>query len=297
MSKSKRGLGKGLESLLQASESNAVVSSTSISVNGDREIVNIGLERISPSAYQPRRVIDDEALHELAASIKQHGVMQPVIVRPHPRGQDYELVAGERRWRACQLAGKTEVPALVRDISNSSASAMALIENLQREDLNPLEEALALQRLQQENNLTQQELAELIGKSRPAIANSLRLLSLSSPVRDMLAEGRIDMGHARALLGLEADKQQAVAEQVAQKKLSVRQVEQLVKKSNSAGEPRAVSPDVKDPSLKRMESELSARLGVAVEIHSGRGGVGKMTFRFFSHDELAHLARQLNVDL
>ena len=293
MSNKTRGLGKGLESLLQASG-----GSNAIAVNGDREVVNVGLERITPSSYQPRRVIDDEALQELAASIKQHGVMQPVILRPHPKGQDYELVAGERRWRASQLAGKTEVPALVRDISDSSASAMALIENLQREDLNPLEEAVALQRLQQEQNLTQQELADLIGKSRSAIANSLRLLGLSDPVQNMLAQGQIDMGHARALLSLETEQQHELAQTAHKKSWNVRQVEQAVKKlQQSSDEAKPTIMAGKEPNLVRMESELAARFGVEVEVHSGRGGAGKMTFRFASYDQLAELAKRLYVDL
>ncbi len=292
MSNKKRGLGKGLESLLQASGSD-----NTIAVNGDKEVVNVGLERITPSRYQPRRVLDDDALQELAASIKQHGVMQPVILRPHPKGQDYELVAGERRWRASQLAGKTEVPALVRDISDSSASAMALIENLQREDLNPLEEALALQRLQQEQNLTQQELADLIGKSRSAIANSLRLLGLSDAVQNMLAKGDIDMGHARALLSLEPEQQLELAQSAQKKSWTVRQVEQAVKKLQSAGAAKPTTLAGQDPTLARIESELAARFGVEVEVYTGRGGAGRMTFRFSTHEQLSELAKKLYIDL
>ena len=288
-----RGLGKGLESLLQASGNGA----TTISVNGDKEVVNIGLELISPSAYQPRREIGQESLRELAESISRHGVMQPIILRPHPRGQDYELVAGERRWRASQLAGKTEVPALVRDISDQSASAMALIENLQREDLNPLEEALALQRLQQEHNLTQQELAELIGKSRSAIANSMRLLALDAQVQKMLGAGELDMGHARALLPLEDDQQRELARMVSKKQLTVRQVEQLVKKMQADAGIKQLTLGGKDPNLERIESELATRFGMEVNIHSGRGGAGKLTFRFASHEQLANLANKIGIDL
>jgi ParB family chromosome partitioning protein len=231
-----------------------------------------------------------EALAELAASIKTQGLMQPVLVRPVDRDR-YELIAGERRWRAAQMAGLQEIPALVRDVPDESALAMSLIENIQRENLNPMEEAAGLQRLVDEFRMTHEQAADAVGRSRSATSNLLRLLRLAKPVQAMVMEGVLEMGHARAVLALEGARQIEVANRVAARGLSVREAEALVAKLlRGQGERRAAKPD---RDLERLEDEVSGRLGTTVQIRAGRKGKGKVIVHYSSLDQLDQLLKKL----
>lgn len=237
--------------------------------------------------------MDNEALDELATSIKNQGIMQPVILRELPgglrkQGVRYEIVAGERRWRAAQLAGLSEVPALVRDLDDETASAMALVENLQREDLNPMDEAQAIARLQEDFDLTHQQIADMVGKSRTAVSNALRLLGLHEKVRHMLENGDLEMGHARALLAAPTPKQPELAREVVNRSLSVRQVEALVKRG-AAGDKRAkTSPQAMpgDANIEQLQNELADKLGVPVKVQHKPGGGGQLLLKYHSLDEL-----------
>ncbi|MEM1434073.1 MAG: ParB/RepB/Spo0J family partition protein [Pseudomonadota bacterium] len=260
----------------------------------DGTLVDLDVSAIVRSQYQPRRDFDEAALDELAASIRAQGLMQPLVVRPRPGGR-FELIAGERRWRAAQLAGLNKVPVLVREVDDRSAGAMALIENIQREDLNPLEEAMAFDRLKTEFGLTQQQIADTVGKSRAAVANLLRLLNLAPPVRELLANGDLEMGHARALLGLEPLDQERAATEVIEKGLSVRQAEALVRRLQ-VGSPRSAAGATGRPvdaDTAVLERELSDKLGAPVTINQNAKGRGELKIRFSSLDELegvlAHL--------
>ena len=248
-------------------------------------LANLPVTAIRAGQYQPRRRFDETALAELAASIKTQGLIQPIVVRDVGRGQ-YELIAGERRWRAAKQAGFAEIPAVIRDIPAQSVLAVALIENIQREELTALEEAHALRRLIDEFKLSQQQAADAVGRSRAAVANLLRLLELPEPIRDLLEAGRIDMGHARALLTLPAPRAIALAVKAADHGWTVRELEQAVRlaqlpKSASNGKSRKVDPDVA-----ALERELSDTLGTRVEIAQGRGGRGKLVIHYHSADEL-----------
>jgi ParB family chromosome partitioning protein len=267
-----RGLGRGLDALLAGDESAKKEQQRSLPVAA-----------LQPGKYQPRTQMDKESLDELAASIRAQGLMQPILVRPVAQDR-YEIIAGERRWRAAQLAGLTEVPTLIRDIPDENALAMALIENIQRENLNPLEEALGLQRLVDEFSLTHQQAADAVGRSRPAASNLLRLLALAQPVQDMLMSGEIDMGHARALLPLALVLQVQLAQRIAQKGLSVREAERLVQREMSP--PSARVPPKPDRDLLRLQEELSDTLGATVAIKTNRKGAGKMTIDFSDLDQL-----------
>jgi ParB family transcriptional regulator, chromosome partitioning protein len=267
-----RGLGRGLDALLAGDESAKKEQQRSLPVAA-----------LQPGKYQPRTQMDKESLDELAASIRAQGLMQPILVRPVAQDR-YEIIAGERRWRAAQLAGLTEVPTLIRDIPDENALAMALIENIQRENLNPLEEALGLQRLVDEFSLTHQQAADAVGRSRPAASNLLRLLALAQPVQDMLMAGEIDMGHARALLPLALALQVQLAQRIAQKGLSVREAERLVQREMSP--PSARVPPKPDRDLLRLQEELSDTLGATVAIKTNRKGAGKMTIDFSDLDQL-----------
>jgi ParB family chromosome partitioning protein len=238
--------------------------------------------------------MEQEALGELAASIKTQGVMQPVLVRPIGEGR-YEIVAGERRWRAARMAGLTAVPTLVRDIPDQQALAAALIENIQREDLNPLEEAVGIQRLIQEFGLTHQAVADSLGRSRAAVTNLLRLLELAPPVRELLSHGKLDMGHARALLALPVTGQVALARAAVEQQWSVREVEQRVAAALKAPVPASTPPRrVVDRDVARLQEELSERLGTAVEIRSGtKKGAGKLMISYRSLDQLDALLARL----
>ncbi|WP_448215077.1 ParB/RepB/Spo0J family partition protein [Endozoicomonas sp. 2B-B] len=252
----------------------------------NKELKEIPVEFMVRGKYQPRRDMHPDALEELAESIKAQGIMQPIVVRPLSRNR-YEIIAGERRWRAAQLAGLAEVPALVRDVPDEAAIAMSLIENIQREDLNPIEEAIALSRLQKEFELTQQEVAEAVGKSRAAVANILRLMSLSSDVKKMLEYGDLEMGHARALLPLSDMEQLEAARTVVAKGLSVRQTEALVRRMVQEKEQGKKKTSMKiDPDIKRLEDDLSDRVGARVAITHNAKGKGKLVISYNSLDEL-----------
>jgi len=278
MSKPK-GLGRGLDALLGGSGEAPRDSLTTLPVG-----------RIRPGKYQPRTRMGQEALAELAASIKTQGLMQPVLVRPVDRDR-YELIAGERRWRAAQMAGLQEIPALVREVADESALAMSLIENIQRENLNPMEEAGGIQRLVDEFRMTHEQAADAVGRSRSATTNLLRLLRLTKPVQAMVMEGVLEMGHARAVLALEGTRQIEAANRVAARGLSVRETEALVAKMlRGQGASRAAKVD---RDLGRLEEEVSGRLGTTVEIRAGRKGHGKIIVHYASLDHLDQLLKKL----
>jgi len=290
MSVKKRGLGRGLDALLGST----VARPASPTVSGearesaapdDSILKDLPVDLIQRGKYQPRRDIDPQSLEELADSIRAQGVMQPIVVRPISDSR-YEIIAGERRWRATQLAGLDTIPALVREVPDNAAIAMSLIENIQRENLNPIEEAAALLRLQQEFELTQQEVANAIGKSRSTVANLLRLMSLQEDVRRLVEHGDLEMGHARALLGLEGAAQSQAARTVVARGLSVRQTEALVRKLLAQRDkPQPASPGL-DPNVRHLQDDLSRRLGTRVEIRHGAGGKGRMVVTYNSLDEL-----------
>ena len=282
MATKKRGLGRGLDALLGGASVSAMQEEAA--KVDTRELQQLPLELVQRGKYQPRRDMDPQALEELAQSIRNHGVMQPIVVRPVEGGR-YEIIAGERRWRASQQAGLERVPALVREVPDEAAIAMALIENIQREDLNPIEEAVALQRLQQEFQLTQQQVADAVGKSRVSVSNLLRLIALPEEIKTLLSHGDLEMGHARALLGLPADQQVEGARHVVARGLTVRQTEALVRQWLSSKEkPRA---EVKvDPDISRLEQRLAERLGSPVQIKHGQKGKGQLVIRYSSLDEL-----------
>lgn len=287
MSAKKRGLGRGLNALLREAN-NETASTNSVDagqVLGDyATLKKLPVELIQRGQYQPRRDIEPEALEELADSIKAQGVMQPIVVR-EIAPQKYEIIAGERRWRATQLAGLDTIPALVRELSDETALAMALIENIQREDLNAMEEAIALHRLQTEFELTQQEVATAVGKSRSTVANFLRLMSLPKETQVLLERGDIEMGHAKALLGLPQDQQAAAARWVVAKGLTVRETEAHVARLLEGGSQHNEKPAL-DPNIKALETELASKLGAKVQIQHGRKGKGKLVLAYNSLDEL-----------
>ncbi|MGD2172844.1 MAG: ParB/RepB/Spo0J family partition protein [Gammaproteobacteria bacterium] len=255
-------------------------------------LVEIDIDRIQRGKYQPRTVFDQQALQELADSISAQGVVQPIVVRPE--GQHFELVAGERRWRAAQLAGLQRLPAVVRDLDARSAAAIGLIENIQREDLNPLEEAQAFLRLIEEFDLTHQQVADSVGRSRAAVSNLLRLLDLADPVKEQVNKGLLNMGHARALLSLIRHDQVEIARQVVNRGLSVRETELLVKKTLSTQSAKKKSPAAPaDPDVRRLENELSEKLGAAVKIKPGKKGSGQLVIHFHSSAELQGILEHL----
>lgn len=296
MAVKKRGLGRGLDALLSSSREDLDSNETPVAAGaeaGDEQssLRELPLESIEPGRYQPRRDMSPEALEELSASIKAQGVMQPIVVRPIGE-ERYEIIAGERRWRAAKLAEMTEIPAVVRDVPDDAAIAMALIENIQREDLNPMEEAMALHRLQTEFELTQQQVAEAVGKSRSTVTNLLRLMKLSDEVKRMLEYGDLEMGHARALLALEGEDQLDAAKQVISKALSVRETEQLVKKLTQPDTPKA-TPAKPDERLTSLSTQLSERFSVPVQIKANAAGKGRITLNFKSQEELEQLLSRL----
>nr|WP_322940601.1 ParB/RepB/Spo0J family partition protein [Pseudomonas sp. s4] len=281
MAAKKRGLGRGLDALLGGNTVSALQEEAA--QVDTRELQYVPLELIQRGKYQPRRDMDQTALEELAASIRAQGVMQPIVLRPIGNGR-FEIVAGERRWRASQLAGQDKIPAMVRELPDEAAIAMALIENIQREDLNPIEEAVALQRLQQEFELTQQQVADAVGKSRVTITNLLRLIALPEEIKTLLAHGDLEMGHARALLGLPLEQQVEAARHVVARGLTVRQTEALVRQWLSA-KPAPVKAKG-DPDISRLEQKLAERLGSPVQIKHGSKGKGQLVIRYSSLDEL-----------
>lgn len=281
MAAKKRGLGRGLDALLGGNTVSALQEEAA--QVDTRELQYVPLELIQRGKYQPRRDMDQTALEELAASIRAQGVMQPIVLRPIGNGR-FEIVAGERRWRASQLAGQDKIPAMVRELPDEAAIAMALIENIQREDLNPIEEAVALQRLQQEFELTQQQVADAVGKSRVTITNLLRLIALPEEIKTLLAHGDLEMGHARALLGLPLEQQVEAARHVVARGLTVRQTEALVRQWLTV-KPAPVKAKA-DPDISRLEQKLAERLGSPVQIKHGSKGKGQLVIRYSSLDEL-----------
>ena len=288
----KRGLGRDLNALLGGNakkrvDSDAGDASDGSSKDGDLRILPVDV--LQRGRYQPRHEIEPEALQELADSIKAQGVVQPIVVRRIAEPGKYEIIAGERRWRACQLAEIHEIPAVIRDVSDQTAMAMALIENIQREDLNPIDESLALQRLIQEFNLTHQETADAVGRSRAAVSNLLRLLSLEPVVKTMLEKGELEMGHARALLGIvDGGAQITIAQIVVKKGLSVRETEHLVRKETQLADKtsttkKSASPD---PDVEKLQSDLAEKLGAKVQILYNAKGKGKLVVQYNSFDEL-----------
>ncbi len=263
----------------------------------DGSLRNLPLDLIQRGKYQPRHDMHQESLQDLADSITAQGVVQPIVVRSIGRkgGQArYEIIAGERRWRAAQLAGLQDIPAVIRDVDDRAAIAMALIENIQRENLNPLEESRALQRLIQEFELTHQEAADAVGRSRAAVSNLLRLLELTDDVKALVEAGRLEMGHARALLALAGNAQTQAARQVADKGLSVRETERLVKRLLSEGQKTPAPAKRVDPDIRRLEEELSEKLGAKVSLEQARGGKGKLVIGYNSLDELDGILERIH---
>lgn len=298
----RKGLGRGLDALLggqnRASPSVdgevSAVSATMPVVNPgprDGQMVDVPVEYLQRGKYQPRRDMHDEALQELAESIKAQGVMQPIVIRPIEVDR-YEIIAGERRWRACQLAGLEKIPAIIRDVPDETAIAMALIENIQREDLNVVEEAVALKRLQDEFTLTHQEVADAVGKSRTAVSNILRLLNLCAEVRTMLERGDLEMGHARCLLSLAEDQQRLLARQIVAKGLSVRQAEALVRSAQEVQKAQK-SPARASADIEKLQEGLSEHIGVPVQVQHGAKGAGKLVLKYSSLDELDGILNHL----
>ena len=275
----KRGLGRGLDALLGGGDDTPSV------IEQEGELRTLPIQYIQPGKYQPRRHWNDEALDELAASIKAQGLIQPVVVREIGKNS-YELIAGERRWRAAQRAQLSELPALVKDVPEVAVPAMALIENIQRQDLTPLEEADALKRLIDDFDLTHQQAAEAVGRSRAAVSNLLRLTELPNSIKRLLDEGKLEMGHARCLLTLPQHDAEGLALEAARHGWSVRELEEAVRRAQTAPKGKAKSAAARDPNVDALERELAERFATRVEVAHGRGGRGKLVIHYHSNDEL-----------
>ena len=274
-----KGLGRGLDALLGGDDAPAMTNS----------LRNLGVAQLQAGKYQPRTHMDQGSLQALADSIKVQGLIQPILVR-EIADQRYEIIAGERRWRAAQLAGLSEVPVVIKVVADEAALAMALIENIQREDLNPLEEASGIQRLIEEFGLTHQTAAEAVGRSRSAVSNLLRLLNLAKPVQDLLMTDKLDMGHARALLPLTQAQQSEAARAIVQKQLSVRETEKLVAQMQA---PTPIASKKPDRDIQNLEEALSDSLGTRVNIQPRKGGAGKLTIEYLSHEQLEVVLNKL----
>jgi len=285
----KRGLGKGLDALL----STRVPDETPVPAQPGDELRVLPVDLVDCSPYQPRREFNKEALQELADSIRAQGIVQPILVRPSPKPGRYELIAGERRWRAAQLAGLHEVPALVRRMEDRAAMCIALIENIQREDLNPLEQAEGLARLVEEFEMTHDTVAEAVGRSRSTVTNLLRLLELDPAVKKLLEARQLEMGHARALLALPGPKQVEAARQVVAQGLSVRETEALVRRMADDKAGKRKPGKAVDPDIRRLEIDLSERLGAGVSIRHERSGAGKLEIRYGSLDQLDGILKRI----
>lgn len=290
----KKGLGRGLEALLGGPAE--IVES----VKQEGAPTVLRLDQLQPGKYQPRTRMDEGALQELAASIRAQGLMQPILVRRVAEPDRYEIIAGERRFRASKLAGLDKVPVLVKDVADEAAAAMALIENIQREDLNPLEEAQGIMRLIREFKFTHEQAAESVGRSRSAVSNLLRLLNLAAPVQTMLMAGDLDMGHARALLAVDAANQITLANQIVNKRLSVRETEKLVASTLKPFDLKSLKQkgganNIRD--VARLEEELSDALGLAVQIRLGARGKGQLTIHFNDNDALEDVLARLRESL
>jgi ParB family chromosome partitioning protein len=284
MAKPNKGLGRGLDALLSGNKSEK-----------DDVLRDLSVTQLKPGKYQPRSHMDADSLGELAASIRSQGVMQPILVR-QLEDESYEIIAGERRWRAAQLAGLTHVPVLVRSVQDNVALAMALIENIQREDLNPLEEAIGIQRLISEFDMTHQTAADAVGRSRSAASNLLRLLNLSQVVQNMLLESKLDMGHARALLALEGAQQIAAANQIVLEQLSVREAEKLVQNwlkpaLTNTTVPAKIKESNRD--VLRLQEHLADLIGTSVEIKQGSKGSGRLVISYTNNDQLEELIARI----
>lgn len=302
---SKPRLGKGLDALLSKTAQTQRPESTSertapslgsdvASGSSTNGLVTIPVDQIVRSPYQPRRHFDEAALEELATSIRQQGVLQPLVVRSKAQG-GFELIAGERRWRAAQIAGLDEVPAVKKEVTDKEASTIALVENIQREDLGALDEAIGLERLRSEFELTQQQLAEIVGKSRAAIANSLRLLNLGGPARQLLESAAIDTGHAKALLGLTGIQQDQAAKKVARDGLSVRETENLVRRLLSGDEGAAKPAQNSDPDIQALQRRLMDHLGASIQIRQKNNGTGEVVIKYSSLEELDGVLGRFNL--
>ena len=288
MAAKKRGLGKGLDALL-GDRSSAELGA----IDGNEELRFLPVDLIKRGQYQPRTEFNEEALQDLANSIQAQGVVQPILVRPLASGDNYEIIAGERRWRAAQLAGLHEIPVVVRQINDQTAMCMALIENIQREDLNPLEQAKGLARLLDEFGMTHEGIADAVGRSRSTVSNMLRLLDLNSSVKKLLSEGKLEMGHARAILSLKEQDQAGLAAQVVKQGLSVRATELLVRQAGSRKKSGKRSKPKKDPDTLRLESELSSQLGASVNIRHSAKGKGILEIHYNSLDELDGILKHI----
>ncbi|CAE6884617.1 Belongs to the ParB family [Vibrio sp. B1REV9] len=290
---SKRGLGKGLDALLSTSSlarEKQHIASHSQALSADGELVDLAISQLQPGVYQPRKDMAPEALEELAASIQSQGIIQPIVARQVPSGQ-FEIIAGERRWRAAKQAGLKRVPCLVKKVEDRAAIAMALIENIQREDLNVIEEAQALERLQDEFTLTHQQVADVIGKSRTTVSNLLRLNQLENDVKGLVANKKLEMGHARALLALDGEQQVEIAQLVAKKQMTVRQTEQLVKKCLAPqNEQKAQQEDIE---AEQMSHKLSLLLDAKVSVVRAASGKAKLTISLDEPHKLEQLIAKL----
>ena len=287
MSARKRGLGRGLDALLTTQ---VKTESTTGDDSANLGLKKIAIEKLQPGKYQPRKDMSPDALEELAASIKTQGVIQPVVVRL-VSDEQYEIIAGERRWRASQIAGLDNIPCIIKDVPDEAAVAIALIENIQREDLNAMEEAIALDRLMKEFELTHQEVADAVGKSRATVSNLLRLNKLNDDVKTLLEHGDIEMGHARALLALEKEQQSDIARTVAAKELTVRETEALVTKSLAPEKEKAEKP--KDEHTEQLAQNISEKLGAEVAISHNKKGKGKMVISYGNIAELDAIVARL----
>lgn len=285
MTTKKRGLGRGLDALLGIG-AEQLAGEEAAAQGADDALRDVPVDLIQRGRYQPRLDIQPEKLEELADSIRAQGIVQPVVVRPLSGGGRFELIAGERRWRAAQLAGLDHVPAVIRDVDDRAAMSIALIENIQREQLNPIEEALALDRLVREFGMTHQAVAEAVGRSRSAVSNLMRLLELDAEVRERVERGELEMGHARALLGLDATLQRDAAARIVDDGLSVRAAEALVRRLRDGQAGTKKAEPKPDPNVAQLEQSLAERLGASVSIRHGAGGKGSLTIRYGSLDEL-----------
>jgi ParB family chromosome partitioning protein len=303
MATKRKGLGRGLDALLaNSSSSGSLGIKPSSDEEGEaqvessrEELKHVAVEFIQRGKYQPRRDMHQEALEELAESIKAQGVMQPIVIRPISSDK-YEIIAGERRWRATQLAGLDTIPAVIRDVSDEAAIAMSLIENIQREDLNPIEEAVALKRLQDEFELTHQQVADAVGKSRTSVTNLLRLIALDSEVKKLLENGDIEMGHARSVLSLEPLQQREIAQQVVAKGLSVRNTEALVRRLLEDRNKTSLKTTAISADIQKLEEDLGQQIGVPVIVQHNAKGKGRLVLKYDSLDELDGILKHMNYE-
>ena len=288
----KRGLGKGLDSLIPSNVMESTKSQTSSKEKSEEGAVIVKISMVEPNREQPRKNFDEDSLQELANSIKQFGLLQPILVQD--KKSYYEIIAGERRWRAAKIAGLKEVPVIIRNLTDQEVVEISLIENIQREDLNPIEEAQAYKRLLTEFHLKQDEVAERVSKSRTAVTNSMRLLKLCDPVQKMVVDGMISTGHARALLAIEDPEQQyLIAQKVFDEKLSVREVEKLVKNLNKPPKPAKIENSTLNIIYQDISEKLKQSLGTKVSIQAKENGSGKIEIEFYNHEDLDRLLEQI----